>query len=127
MNDNSKSFSISYSGAANSELQKLKEKYTLNETNYMLEKVKRLDQRVDFISTILSIALGILGSALLISGTIIIIRNIHLLTLSLVTTTSGLIIVSVVPLIHSKVSQYIKKRTAPKILAMIKEIEQNNI
>jgi len=73
MSNESKPFSFSYSGAISDELEQIKEKYTPTKVNEKTKRVRSLDKRVDFSSTMLSICIGLFGTALLISGVIYII------------------------------------------------------
>ncbi len=125
MNENSKAFSISYSGADNDELKKLKAKYSPSPKNDKLNEIRRLDRRVDFISTMISIGLGIIGSFLLVNGIIFIVKNPDKLMWGSVSTILGLLIASMVPIIHYKILKFTKKRIGPKILELIKDIESN--
>ena len=127
MNDENKSFSYSYSGATNDELEQIKEKYTQTQTNQKLNEIRRLDRRVDFISTMISIGLGMIGTVFLVHGVISIVASRDNLITGSICTLLGLIIDSTVPLIHFKIASRIKSYVAPRILALIKEIEQNQI
>ena len=126
MNENSKAFSISYSGADNDELKKLKAKYSPSQKNEPLNEIRKLDKRVDFISTMISIGLGIIGSFLLVNGIIFIVKNPDKLMWGSVSAILGLLIASVVPMLHYKVLRFIKKRIGPRILELINDIESNN-
>lgn len=127
MNDENKSFSYSYSGKTNDELEQIKEKYTQTRTNQKLNEIRRLDRRVEFLSTMLSIGLGIVGTFLLVCGIISIVASRDNLIIGSICTLLGLIIDSTVPLVHFKIATRIKSYVAPQILALIKEIEQNQI
>lgn len=127
MKDNNNSFSYSYSGATNDELQKIKEKYTVSEKNRKLNEVKRLDARVDFTATMISIAIGIIGTFLLVHGIIFIVQNPEKIFYGSAAALFGVTVAAVVPIIHFKIAAVIKKRTAPKILSLIEEIEQNKL
>ena len=127
MSENEKAFLISYSGAHNDELQKIKEKYTPSRKNQKLNKVRKLDARVDFISTMISIAVGILGSVMLILGVLVIIKQRDMLLAGSLSVILGLAVVSCVPLLHFRIVECLKKHTAPKILKLIEDIEKNQI
>ena len=127
MSDKNKAFSYSYSAAINDELEQLKEKYTPRKTNEKLKKIRALDKRVDFISTMISILSGIGGSALIVGGVIFIIKDIYPDFAGLLMTASGMLIISAVPFIHTRIYNLIKARYAPEILELIKETERNII
>lgn len=127
MSDDNNSFSFSYSGAINEELEQIKEKYTPKDVNKKTKKIHALDKKVDFTATMISIFLGIFGSAFAICGTIWIIKDIYSGFISITTTLSGVIISAMVPFIHTKIHSLIKSHYAERILALIKEVEQNGL
>lgn len=124
MKDNA--FSISYSGELKDELEQFKTKYSPRETNERMKKLRTLDKRVDFITTMISIAFGMLGSALLIAGTVFLIKAVLTVFLSCLLIVAGSAIVAVVPFIHGRTYLFIKNLYAPKILELIDEIERNS-
>ena len=125
MKDDNKAFTISYSGADNDELKMLKAKYTQSQKNEKINEVRRLDRRVEFISTMISIGTGMIGSFLLVHGIVFLVQNPEKLIWGSISTLLGLFIVSFVPMLHFKILKLIKKSIGPKILALIKEIEEN--
>jgi len=127
MSDENRSFSFSYSGAINDELEQIKEKYIPKETSENMRRLHNLDKRVDFVSTMISILFGLFGSAHIISGVIWLIKDFHSDAVGGLLTVSGILIASAVPFLHSKIYNLIKAHYAPKIIALIKEIEQNQI
>ncbi len=127
MADKNKSFSYSYSGAVNEELEQLKEKYTPKEVNEKMKRIRIMDKKVDFISTMFSIFLGIIGSIFLITGTIILIKNLFSTSVCFITILIGIVTMATVPFIHAKIYNFIKQHYAPEILALIKEIEHKQI
>ena len=127
MSNKNNSFYFSYSGASNDELQHFKEKYTQTATNHKLQEIRRLDKRVDFISTMISIVLGLTGTVLLAHAVIFLLQNPDNLFSGSAAAVTGTVIISTVPIIHNKITDQIKKLMSPRILALIKEIEQNQI
>lgn len=127
MGNENKSFSYTYSGATNDELEQIKIKYTKKEVNEKMKKIRALDKRVDFISTMLSISLGIFGTSFIIQSTIWIIKGITDLTVSIPMCILGILLASTVPFLHAKIYSIVKAHYAPKILALIKEVEQNQL
>jgi len=125
MKDDNKAFTISYSGASKEELESYKEKYTPKAYTEKMRKLRAYDRSVDTIATMISILLGMAGAALLILGSIYIIKE-ELPTLSgVLMTFFGVAVDSSVPFVHTKIYNALKKHYAPKILALIKEIEEN--
>lgn len=127
MKDNNNSFSYSYSGATNDELQKLKEKYTQSETNQKLAEIKKLDTRVDFIATMVAIFTGLMATAFIIAGVIFLIKVRFSTLTGIMLTALGVIIIAVNPLLYSKIHECVKAHYSPRILSLIKDIEQNRI
>ena len=127
MSVENKSFSYKYSGATNDELKQIKEKYSQKESNHKIKKIRALDKRVDFISAMISIFTGIIGTAFLITGTIHIIKELSSFAVGAAIVMTGIAIISTVPYIHIKIYNFIKLKYAPKILALIEEIEQRKI
>lgn len=126
MKDDNKAFTISYSGASKEELESYKEKYTPKAYTEKMRKLRAYDRRVDTIATMISIFFGMAGSAVLILGSIYIIKE-ELPTLSgVLMTLLGVAVDSVVPFLYSKIYNSLKEHYAPKILALIKDIEENN-
>lgn len=125
MNDANKFFSYSYSGAINDELEQIKEKYTPKKTSENMRRLRALDKSVDFVSTMISVLFGLYGSAHIIIGVIWLIKDFYSNTTGAFLTVSGVLITSAVPFFHSKICNLIKAHYAPKIIALIKEIEQN--
>ncbi len=126
MSYTNKSFSFSYSGATNDELEQIKKKYTQKEVNEKMKKVRSLDKNVDFISTMLSILFGISGTAFLVTGVTWLIKGFPSSAVSIMIGVLGIVIIAVMPFLHTKMYSLIKAHYAPEILALIKEIEQNN-
>lgn len=125
MKDNNKAFTISYSGASKEELEQYKEKYTPKAYTEKMRKLRAYDRSVDTIATMISIVFGMAGSAVLVLGSIYIIKD-GLPTLpGVLMTFFGVAVDSVVPFLYSKIYNSLKKYYAPKILALIKEIEEN--
>lgn len=127
MKDNNNSFSYSYSGATNDELQKLKEKYTQSETNQKLAEIKKLDTRVDFIATMVAIFTGLMATAFIIAGVIFLIKDRFSTLTGIMLTAPGVIIIAVNPLLYSKIHECVKAHYSSRILSLIKDIEQNRI
>ncbi len=125
MSDENKSFSFSYSGKLNGELEQIKKKYSHEETDEKIKKVRALDRDVEFISTMIAIFSGLCGSTLIISGVVWLIKD-HLSAFAgILFVASGVFIVSSVPFFYVKIYNSVKSHYAPRILALIKEIEQN--
>lgn len=127
MADKNKSFSYSYSGAVNEELEQLKEKYTPKKVSEKMRKIRTMDKKVDFFSTMFSIFLGIIGSIFLTIGTIILIKNLFSTPVCFITILIGVVTMAAVPFIHTKIYNFIKQHYAPEILSLIKEIEHNQL
>lgn len=127
MSEENKSFSYSYYGAINEELEHIKEKYTKKDVNEKMNKIRAIDNKVDFISTMLSIFSGLIGTCFLISGTIGIIKGFSETTISIVAISLGIFLISAAPFMHKKIYNKIKAHYAPKILSLIEEIEQNQL
>lgn len=125
MSNENNTFSYSYSGANNDEIRHIKEKYTPKQVDEKMKKIRLLDKSVDFFSTILSILIGIFGTCFLIGGTIIIIKELLPLTQSIALAFFGLIVIAVVPFLHSRFYNVLKKHYGPRILSLIEEIEHN--
>ncbi len=126
MSNENKSFSFSYSGAINDELEQIKEKYTKKEVNERMKHLRSLDKRVDFLTTMISISFGIFATAVLILGVIGIIKTTSL-PIGIAFCAFGILADSATPFLHFKLHNLIKAYYAPKIIALIKEIEQNQI
>ena len=126
MNNENNSFSFSYSGATTDEFKELKEKYTPKRTNKKIKKVHFLDKKVDFYSTMISIVLGIIGICLIAIGIISKINGCFS-SMHIAAVIAGILIISTTPFLHFKIQNSIKAYYAPQILALIKEIEQNQI
>ena len=120
-------FSYSYSGGTKTELEQFKEKYSPKQTTEKMKKIRSLDKRVDFISTMISIFIGIIGSFFLVSGTIFMIKDLLPFTAGISMAAIGLLIVTAVPFIHTSIYNLVKKHYAEQILSLIEEIEQNHI
>lgn len=127
MADKNKSFSYSYSGAVNEELEQLKEKYTPKKVSEKIRKIRTMDKKVDFFSTMFSIFLGIIGSSFLIIGTITLIKNLFSAPVCFITILIGIVTMSAVPFVHVRIYNFIKQHYAPEILSLIKEIEHNQL
>lgn len=127
MNENKRSFSYSYSGATNDELELIKEKYTKKQENINIKKVRRLDKRVDFLATTISISIGLLSVAIIVNGVIWLMKDFPSVVIGGLMIALGLLVASVVPFLHSKIHSLIKAHYAPIIIALIEEIEQNKI
>lgn len=120
-------FSYSYSGGTKTELEQFKEKYSPKQTTEKMKKIRSLDKRVDFISTMISIFIGIIGSFFLVSGTIFMIKDLLPFTAGISMAAIGLLITTAVPFIHTNIYNLVKKHYAEQILSLIEEIEQNHI
>lgn len=120
-------FSYSYSGGTKTELEQFKEKYSPKQTTEKMKKIRSLDKRVDFISTMISIFMGIIGSFFLVSGIIFMIKDLLPFTAGISMAAIGLLITTTVPFIHSSIYNLVKKHYAEQILSLIEEIEQNHI
>ncbi len=120
-------FSYSYSGGTKTELEQFKEKYSPKQTTEKMKKIRSLDKRVDFISTMISIFMGIIGSFFLVSGTIFMIKDLLPFAAGISMAAIGLLITTTVPFIHSSIYNLVKKHYAEQILSLIEEIEQNHI
>ena len=127
MAEKNKSFSYSYSGAVNEELEQLKEKYTPKKISEKMKKIRTLDKKVDFISTMISIFLGIAGSCILTTGVIMEIKNLFSFYVCFITILLGVMVMATVPFIHAKIYNFVKLYYAPEILSLIKEIEHNQL
>ena len=125
MKDDNKAFSFSYSGAAIDELEQFKEKYSPVEPEEKIKRIRALDKRVDFIATMISITLGLIGTGFLISGVIQIIKSDSGLIMGIVQTAIGLFLSAAVPFLHAKIHKRVKKYYSPQILSLIEEIEKN--
>ena len=123
----SKAFSIRYSGETNNELEQLKEKYTKKESNQKMKRLRALDKRVDFISTMTSIFTGIMGTAFTAASIICIIKDLCPLPVGVVLCISGIVIIAAVPFLHGRIHSSIKNYYSPEILTLIEEIERNQI
>ena len=124
MKDNA--FSISYSGGLKDELEQFKTKYAPKETTERMRRLRALDKKVDFIAAMVSIAVGMFGSALLIAGTVFLIKAVFTIFVSCLLIVPGTAIIAVVPFIHSRTYIFIKNLYAPEILRLIDEIERNS-
>lgn len=127
MSEKRNSFSYTYSGAVNDELEHFKEKYTPKKVNEKIKKIRALDKNVDFISTMLSITTGLLGSALIIIGVIWLIKDFYSNLFGGLFTFFGIMIIAATPFLYFKIHSVIKAYYSPEILALIKEIEQNQL
>ena len=127
MKEDNKAFSFSYSGATIDELEQFKEKYSSVEPEEKIKRIRALDKRVDFIATMISITLGIIGTGFLISGVIQIITIEARLVLGIIQTAIGLFISAAVPFLYAKIHKAVKKLYSPQILTLIEEIEKNQI
>ena len=126
MSEENKAFSFSYSGAYRDELEQFKEKYTKKETTEKIKKIRRLDKTVDFVSTMISIFFGLCGTALIITGCIGTIKQMAYPE-SIVMLIAGIVIIASVPFLHMRFYNLVKLYFAPKILDLIKEIEENQV
>lgn len=127
MSEENKAFSISYSGEIKDELEQYKIKYAPRETTKKIKRLRVLDKRVDFISTMIAIAFGMFGSAIMIAGTVFLIKNVLAVFTSCMLIVPGTVILAVVPFLYSKIYSYIKNAYAPEILKLINEIEHNSL
>ena len=127
MNNENNSFSYSYSGSLNEELEHIKAKYTKKETTEKIKEIRKLDKLTDFISAMTSIFIGLSGTSLIYTGTVKMI--IHSLDLRLCTflIIIGIIIITSAPFIHTKIDSIIKSFYAPEILNLIEQVEQNKL
>lgn len=126
MKENNNVFSYHYSGSTNEELERFKKKYSGTEPEESLKKIRSLDKSVDSISTTISIFIGICGTALLIAGITQLLKNVFPLHFNIILMAAGLITDAAVPFIHNRIYRTLKNLFAPKILELIKEIEQGN-
>ena len=127
MSNENKEFSFSYLGTLNEELEQIKEKYTQKKVNEKIKKIHALDRNVDFISTMISIFIGINGTSFLITGTIRLIKALSSVPVCIFTIILGIILIAAVPFIHTRIYNSVKAHYAPKILSLIEDIEQNKL
>lgn len=127
MEKENNAFSISYSGAGKEELEHFKIKYMPGNTNEKMKKLRAYDKNVDLFSTLISVIIGLIGSVAVVYGTIFIIKERFYDLYGVLMLVAGLLVVSFVPVFHSRVYAFVKDFYAPKILLLIKEIEENKI
>ncbi len=128
MKDNEKkAFSITYSGSTKDELEMFKEKYTPKQTTEKMKKIRALDKRIDFIATMCSISIGLLGSCFIIWSTISLVKELNSFPAGILILLLGITIIAAVPFIHTKIYNGVKNHYAPQILSLIDEIERNII
>ena len=125
MSNSNKAFTYSYSGAVNDELKEIKKKYSMEEPAKKLRRIRKLDKRVDFVSTMISIALGMIFTTVLVRGGIIAYSNQAITSSEIIQIVFGILGSSVVPFVHSKVYKLAKKHYGTEILSLVEEIEQN--
>ena len=75
----------------------------------------------------IAIAFGMFGSAILIAGTVFLIKDVLAVFTSCMLIVPGTVILAVVPFLYSKIYSYIKNAYAPEILKLIDEIEHNSL
>jgi len=121
------SFSYSYSGATKDELEMFKEKYTPKHTTEKMKEIRSLDKRIDFIATMISIAIGLFGSVALVMGTIMLIKDQLSVPFNGVLVLGGLLIAATNHLVYGRIHNFFKSIYAPKILKLIQEIENNTL
>ncbi|MGN0447320.1 MAG: hypothetical protein ACI4GC_02095 [Acutalibacteraceae bacterium] len=132
MQKSDKSFSISYSGRQDDDLSIIKAKYMKTEMDEKIKEVKRLDKSVDNYATMLSIFIGMIGTFFISTGIFNLIyfklpffSYAHILGMILIL--CGLLICSSTPFIHYMILEKRKEKVRPKILELIKEIEENQM
>lgn len=120
-------FSITYSGAVNEELEQIKQKYSQKEPDLKIKRIRALDKRVDFISTMTSIFTGLGGTVFAAISIILTVKDYCSLPVGVLLLLTGIIIIAAVPFLHGRIHSSVKSYYSPEILTLIEEIEQNRM
>ncbi len=130
MQKSDNSFSISYSGKQDEELSIIKAKYMKTDDDRRIKEVKHLDKSTEDFATVVSIFIGMIG-ALLLSGGICVLfySSAELLSgiklFAIIVIVIGIIVCSATPFLHCFVLERRKEQITPRILELIREIEES--
>lgn len=122
-----KAFSITYSIKTTDELDAIKKKYTPQQTTEKLKELRFLDKKVELIPVLISIIVGIIGSKLIVLGSIGLIKEFFSAVPGAIILLSGLMIIAANPFFHTVIYNAVKKHYTAKILSLVEEIEENVI
>lgn len=124
--DNKTTYIYTYSASENEEVKRIREKYVPKpklKTESKLEQLRKLDQRVHLLATMIALIVGITGTLLLGAGlSMVLVEKYNNFTLGVVIGIVGIIIIALANPIYQVSVEKIKKKIAPKIIKLADEI-----
>ena len=133
MENNNSSFSFSYSAKEREEIERIRNKYTQQETpsEDKMQKLRDLDRRAEGRAKCISLIFGIMGSLILGTGMSFIMTELGSvlgldftasLVIGLIVGVIGMITCAIAYPVYKKTLASIKKKLAPEIIALSDEL-----
>ncbi len=120
----SENFSFTYSLKERQEIEEIKKKYIVDETEPKTkspaEKIRQIDKNVETTATIISIAVGIAATLIFGVGLTLCLKD-HVYTSGIIVGSTGLIGMGITPVVHRFILKHRRERTSKKILKLIDE------
>lgn len=121
-------FSYNYSAREQEEIKKIRQRYTKNEEEDKMERVRRLDRGVTQKAQCVSLIFGILGALILGVGMCLIMTDIgaslgvFAIVLGVLIGIVGIVLVSFAYPIYNYITKVEREKVAPEILRLTEEL-----
>ncbi|MCM1330486.1 MAG: hypothetical protein NC253_13725 [Ruminococcus sp.] len=122
--DNNEKFEYTYSAKQQAELENIRKKYLPKEETKM-EKLRRLDKSVTSFGTVISIAIGIIGTLIMGFGMCLIMVWSKFF-IGIIIGIAGMVILGAAYPIFNYITKKRREKIAPEILRLTEEIELGN-
>lgn len=123
--ENNKKFEYTYSAKQQAELDSIRKKYLPQEESKM-DRLRRLDESVTRLGTMISIIIGIIGTLIMGLGMCCVMEWSMFIPGVIIGIIGLVILVSAYP-IYSKITQMQREKIAPEILRLTEEIPKENL
>lgn len=118
-------FEYSYSSKKQEEIEKIRNKYMVQEEN-RLDQLRKMDREVERPGTIASIAIGVIGTLIMGSGiSICLVGARTYLALGIIIGFIGMAVLGTAYPIYKSITKKQKEKLGPRILALSEELMKN--
>ncbi|MCM1060316.1 MAG: hypothetical protein NC452_08475 [Eubacterium sp.] len=122
--DNNEKFEYTYSAKQQAELENIRKKYLPKEETKM-EKLRRLDKSVTSLGTVISIAIGIIGTLIMGFGMCLVMVWSEFF-IGIIIGIFGMAVIGAAYPIFNYITKKRREKIAPEILRLTEEIELGN-
>lgn len=120
----SENFSFTYSLKERQEIEEIRKKYTVDDTDSKtkspVDKIKHIDKNIETAATIISIAIGIAATLIFGVGLTLCLED-RVYTSGIIIGIVGLIGMGTTPVVHKFILKHRRERASKKILGLIDE------